>query len=138
MAKRIVNDKERVGEWVASRLGCAWGAYEAIGIEEDGELVGGVVVDNYVPNARCAMHVAGSNKRWLTRQFLWFVFHYAFVQLNCNVVIALVDADNADALKFDRHLGFEDTCRIEGGAGDCDLIVLTMPRRKCRWLGIRK
>lgn len=138
MAKRIVDDREQVGAWVASRLGCAWGAYQAIGLEEDGELIAGVVVDGVVPNAICTMHVAGTGKRWLTRDFLWFCFHYVFVQLNCNVVAGLVSADNTDALRFNAHLGFEQACRIEGGAGDCDLIVLTMPRRKCRWLGIRK
>lgn len=139
MAKRVVfGDKERVGAWVASRLNCAWGAFEAIGMEEDGELIAGVVIDNYVPNARCTMHVAAVGKRWMTREYLWFCFAFVFVQLKCKVIVGLVDADNADALRFDKHLGFEETCRIEGGSGDCDLIVLTMPRRKCRWLGIRK
>ena len=141
MGKRtIVGQKERVAAWVASRLGegTAWGVYEAIGLEQDGELIAGVVFDGCVPQARCNMHVAGDGKRWLNREFLWFCFYYAFEQLGCNVVVGLVDADNEDALRFDKHLGFEETCRIEGGAGDCDLIVLTMQRRTCRWLGIRK
>ena len=140
MAKRIIiDDKERVSEWVAQRIAhcSSWdGDYEAIGLEQDGELVAGVVYDGYCEGARVNMHVAGVGKRWLTREYLSVCFGYPFLQLGVNVVIGLVESTNEEALRFDKHLGFTEACRIEGGAKDCDLIVLTMQRKTCRFLGI--
>src|SRR3546814_3611823 len=61
----VVGQKERVAAWVSSRLrrNCDWVNYEAIGLEQDGELVAGVIFDGYVAGARCCMHVAGEGKR---------------------------------------------------------------------------
>lgn len=136
----IVGQKDRVGAWVAERVRArsGWANYEAIGLEKDGELVAGVVFDSYVEGARCCMHVAGEGRTWLNREFLWFCFQYAFVQMGCKVVVGLVNSDNDDALRFDRHLGFEEVARIPDGAGDCDLVVLAMQRKKCRWLNMKR
>jgi hypothetical protein len=140
MAKHIIiDDKERVSAWVAERIpNCSpWDSvYEAIGLEQGGELIAGVVYDGYVEGARVNMHVAGVGKRWLNREFLSVCFRYPFVQLGVNVVIGLVESTNEAALKFDKHLGFTEACRIAGGAKNCDLIVLTMQRKTCRFLGI--
>lgn len=140
MAKRIIiDDKDGVSAWVAERIpNCSpWDLpFEAIGLEQDGELIAGVVYDGYIEGARVNMHVAGVGKRWLTREFLSVCFKYPFVQLGVNVVIGLVESTNEAALKFDKHLGFTEACRIEGGAKDSDLIVLTMPRKTCRFLGL--
>ena len=99
MRRIVVGEKERVGLWVAPRIkrGLEWHGYEAIGLEKDGELIAGVVFDSYVENARCAMHVAAVGKDWLNREYLRVCFHYAFVTMNCNVVVGLVDADRGVA-----------------------------------------
>lgn len=136
----IANQKERVGLWVAERIGRAapWGAYQAIGLEEDGELIAGIVVDGYVKDARCSMHCAGIGRRWLNREFLFVCFDYVFRQLNCNVIINPVDADNHDSVRFTSHIGFTEACRVPAGGGSCDLVLFYMPRRMCRWLDLRR
>lgn len=136
----VVGQRERVGAWVAERVGQSgqWANYEAIGLECDGRLIAGVVLDGFVANARCCMHVAGDGGAWLNREFLWFCFHYAFEQAGCKVVIGLVRSDNEQALRFDLHLGFVEAARIPNGSGDCDLVVLAMQREQCRWLGMKR
>ena len=135
----VVNQKERVGAWVAQRIGreSSWGSFEAIGLELDGDLVAGMVVESYVKDSRCCVHLAGDGKKWLNREYLNFCCRYMFDQLNCKVVIGLVDADNEQAMKFDLHFGFTEQTRIKDGAGDCDLVVLTLRRDDCRWLNIK-
>ena len=57
----IFDEKERVGSWVAERVGqlASWGDYYAMGAELDGELVSGVVYNNVgASNATC--HIAVS------------------------------------------------------------------------------
>lgn len=136
----VVGQKERVGAWVAERINrtAPWGAFEAIGLEQDGKLVAGVVFDSYVVGARCSMHCAGIGRTWLNREFLFVCFDYAFRQLDCQVIVNPVNADNADSLRFTRHIGFEDVARIPNGSGDCDLVVLAMQRKKCRWLNMKR
>ena len=136
MKRIVVGQKERVGEWVAKRIEreAAWGAFEAIGLEKDGVLIAGMVVEGYVKAARCCVHLAGIGKHWLNREYIRVCMDYVFHQLECKVMLGLVDADNAAALAFDRHFGFKEVCVIKDGAGDCDLIVLEMRREDCRWL----
>ncbi len=140
MKRIIVNQKEQVGKWVAERVNrtAPWGAFEAIGLEQDGRLIAGVVFDSYTRNARCSMHCAGEGRRWLNKEFLFACFDYAFRQLGCRVVINPVNSDNADSMRFTEHIGFKEVCRIPEGAGDCDLVIFAMPRRTCRWLHMKR
>lgn len=137
MRKFITDDKERVGKWVAGKLKktSGWYQYQALGVEEDGELIAGVVFDNYLVNARCHMHCAGIGRRWLSRTFLNMCFDYAFRQMNCRVVINTVDSTNADSLRFTRHVGFKEVYRVPHGNGDSDLAIFTLHREDCRWIG---
>lgn len=132
----IVHQKERVGKWTSEKLGQAadWHDYEAMGVEKDGVLIAGVVFGDYVENTRCSIHCAGEGKKWLSREFLFVVFDYAFRQLKCKVVVNPVNSENTSSVKFTSHLGFEEKCRIKGGSPAGDLIVFAMHRDKCRWL----
>jgi RimJ/RimL family protein N-acetyltransferase len=132
----LVGDRQRVADWVSEKIGCnKWQVdFEALGLEQDGKLVGGVVVDGYVAKTRCTLHVAGEGKRWLNREFIRAVFDYVFRQLECKVVIGPVSTANVDALRFDTHLGFSIAGCVKDGAPDGDLMLLQLPRTKCRWL----
>lgn len=137
MNRIIANDSARVAAWVAERIGCTpYRSAVAIGIERNGDLVGGVVIDGYVKDVRCAIHCAGDGRRWLTREFLFIVFDYVFRQLECLVAVSPVAEDNARCIRFISGIGFEECGRIPQGAGNCDLIIFAMPRRKCRWLSL--
>lgn len=139
MARKVIFDKQRVSEWVAPlvRRRSVWtSGYQGFGVEQNGELIGGVIVDSILEGARCSVHCAGKGRRWLTRELLFVVFDYVFRQLGCKVAINTVDADNEDSLRFTRHIGYTELARIPGGAGDCDLVLLIMRRDDCRWLGV--
>lgn len=133
---RIVCDQERVGDWVAERVNRAgeWGSYKALGaLSEDGDaLVAGVVITD-ITNTNAFIHVAIEGRMTLKRAFLWAFFDYVFNQLDLERVTGLVRADNADALRFDKHLGFEVEGVIQRGA-DVDVLMLVMWRERCRWL----
>lgn len=109
---------------------------QSIGLERDGELVAGVVFDQF-NGAQVCMHVASDgSKKWLNRHFLWFCFHFAFEQLKVKRVTGLVAASNTDALRFDEHLGFVREATLADAAPDGDLIVLRMFKHECKWLRI--
>lgn len=141
MKNVVIGQKERVGAWVAEKVGRranSWGEFEAIGLsDDDGRLIAGMVVEGYVKDARCLVHLAGEGKRWLNREYLGICCRYMFDQLRCKVVIGLVDADNEAALRFDKHFGFSEVGRVPYGGGDCDLVILAMTRDQCRWLEVK-
>ena len=82
------------------------------------------------------MHIAAvPGRRWMTRDFLRVAFRYPFWQLGCRRVTGYVPASNADALRFDLHLGFVQEGRMREALPDGeDVIVLGMLRNECRWL----
>ncbi len=128
------DEPDRVGPWVCERLGGTWQAGDnAIGLEKNGELIAGVVFDNYLGRSIC-MHVAASGEWWLTREFLQAAFGYPFNQLGVHKIIGPVDSKNADARKFDEHLGFYLEATIKDANKLGDLLLYTMTRQQCRWV----
>ena len=132
----IVFDKDRIGPWVCERTG---GRYEpscssAIGLEQEGVLVAGVLYDQFNGRSVC-MHVASDGtQKWMTREYLAYCFFYPFEQLGVQKILGLVDSTNENALAFDKALGFEVECEIKDAGKTGSLVILTMSRDRCRWL----
>jgi RimJ/RimL family protein N-acetyltransferase len=107
----------------------------AIGLESDGELVAGVVFDQYT-KASVSMHVAAlEGRNWLTRDYLTCCFAYAFIQLGVNRVTGLVRMDNTQAQKFDEHLGFVREGVLRKACKDgTNIILYGMLRDECRFI----
>lgn len=138
MRNIVLGQKERVSDFIiAHGAGKAFFNYEAIGIEENGELLAGVVYDSYEKNGRCAMHCAGVGRRWLNKEFLWIAFDYPFNQLNVNVIVNTVSSTNKDSIRFTEHCGFKEATRIAGGTCDGDLIIYTLYKKDCKWIGLK-
>ena len=108
-------------------------------MEEDGELIAGVVFNLYT-GPSIMMHVAAEpGRRWLTRDFLYRCFAYPFIQLKCHRVGGLVREDNLDAQRFDEHLGFKKEGLVRRGADDgTNLILYGMLKEECRWLEMKR
>lgn len=133
LSKTLCFDSERVGKWVCERTGGSYAEGTAIGLEQDGKLIAGVLYDHYNGQS-IAMHVAAEGKRWMTREYLWVCFHYPFEQLKVKKIIGLVDSTNLDAQRFDEHLGFEKEAVITHAGAVGDLIIYGMTKDKCRFL----
>ncbi|MGN1209800.1 MAG: GNAT family N-acetyltransferase [Duodenibacillus sp.] len=140
MTSFIVYNKPFVVNWVSKQLP---GKEDfpldspSIGLIRDGRLIAGVVYTMYTGNGIC-MSVAGTGRKWLTREFLYVSFAYPFVQLGCSRVSGLVRVDNHDAQRFDEHLGFVKEGVIRKGDDDgTDLILYGMLKEDCRWLKLK-
>lgn len=137
-SNRIVwNDRERVGDWAIARIPHVtnWGErYQAIGLERDGELCAAVVFNLY-SGADIAMHVAAvPGRRWLNREYMRACLGYPFLQLQVRRISGFVPARNAEARKFDEHLGFKVEGVMRNALPDDDVIVYGMLREECRFL----
>lgn len=133
----VFNDKARVGDWVARQVEqtSSWGGFYAMGVEQDGELVAGVVINNYNgSNATC--HIAITRR---TREILTLfraVCDYAFRQCGLKRLTGMVPASKPDVIAFDKHLGFVEEFSMPCAAADGGaLVVLALWPANCRWLG---
>jgi L-amino acid N-acyltransferase YncA len=136
--KEILINHPGDGDWVMLRVGGVFNdkTDHVVGMHRDGRMVGGLVYTGYL-GASIMMHAAGSEDNWVTKDFLWMIFYYAFVQLGVRKVMGLVASSNSRALSVDIRLGFSVAARIPDVYPDgADLIVLTMTRAQCRWLKI--
>lgn len=135
----ISQPKEGIAEFVSilcGKDGIAWANYTTIGLVRNGVLVAGVVYDKWGDGDVC-MHVGGTGKFWLNREFLFAVFDYPFNQIGCRRVTGLVPADNFAAKRFDEHLGFVQEGCMRKGTASGDLLVYGMLKEECRWLNIK-
>lgn len=136
MATRIVSDPGRVFAFCKERMPLSLVAgMKGLGLEKDGELVAGVLYEGYNQH-NVWMHVAAEpGAKWLNRDFLRYSFHYPFVELGCKRVSGYVEASNAQARRFDEHLGFKQEAVLQGAASDGgDVILYVMWRDDCRYL----
>jgi hypothetical protein len=89
--------------------------------------------------ANMNIHVAAlPNRRWMTRDFLWYVFHYPFVECGVKRLTGLVASTNHAARRFDEHIGFTLEATLKDAAPDGDMLVYRMFKDECRWLNIRR
>lgn len=136
MKTLVYGQDERVRDWVAMHIGEPFGENDiAIGVEEAGELIAGVVYNMY-SKASISMHVAAvPGKRWTTKEFMYAFFAYPFLQLNCNRVTGLVRTSNEQARRFDEHVGFiqEGVIRQAFEDGE-DAILYGMLKSECKWI----
>ncbi len=127
-SRLVFDDRERVGEWVAKEVEqrCTWGSFYAMGAEVNGQIVSGVVFNNF-NECNATAHIAVSKPNKLFLELLDHAFLYAFEKCGLRRLTGLVEADNSKALKLDKHIGFKEEGVMEqAGSDGQDIIVLVL------------
>lgn len=127
-------DAHIVGPWVCERAGGTWvpGRGTAIGKVKDGQLVAGVLYEDY-NGANVVCHIAG-NPGWACRQFLGLIFDYPFNQLGVRRITVPVDSTNAASIKLVEHMGFALESTLTQATPDGNLLLYVMFKEQCRYL----
>jgi len=133
----ITENQKYLGEWLVRILNFPLPeTTQCIGQIKDGNLVAVAGYTNFMPNA-CEMHIGSVGEHWASRDFLWAVFDYPFKKLGVKVILGQICADNTEALKLNRHLGFKVVAEIPDAHMDGDLVIMAMRKEDCRFLNIR-
>jgi RimJ/RimL family protein N-acetyltransferase len=103
---------------------------------KDGNLVAVAGYTNFMPKA-CEIHIGSVGEHWASKDFIWAVFDYPFNKLGVSVILGQICADNTDALKLNRHLGFKVVAEIPDAHIEGDLVIMAMRKEECRFLNIR-
>jgi RimJ/RimL family protein N-acetyltransferase len=140
MSFRLLLDCPKVvGNWVYARTGGTFpeNICTAIGLVKDNKIVAGVVYEGF-NGASVKTHIAVDGKTYLTKEFIRIIFQYPFLQLKCKKLIGVVDSTNERALSLNRKLGFVAEGVLRGATVNGDLILMTMTKDQCKYLGIPK
>ena len=135
MAELVLNQSQRVGEWVAQqvRQGASWGDFYAIGVVSGGDVIAGVVINNYNgANATC--HIAISKPTKLIIPLFEHVCDYAFRFCRLKRLTGMVPTNEPDLIKFYKHLGLVEEFVMKDGAPGADMQFMVLWPEDCRWL----
>jgi len=138
MRALLYNEDEKVRRFVnaVNRRETDFGPFKAIGVTLDGDLVAGIVYNNF-RGYDLSMHVSATSPKWGSRKIVGTLLAYPFVGLGCVRVTAQIAASNDRARKLLRQLGFH----IEGlhplaWEGREDALSFGMTRDDAaRWVG---
>jgi RimJ/RimL family protein N-acetyltransferase len=131
-----IESSTEVGEWVCSQTG---GGYHearsnALGLRKDGEVVAGVVYENW--NGRSVFcHIAIEGR--MTPTYLAAIFDYPFNVCGVDKIVVPVSSGNSKAIRLVSKMGFTEEARIHNADTNGDIVFLTMARESCRFLGRR-
>lgn len=122
-----------VGEWVSAHFnaGYAPNIQQAIGLELQGQIRAGVIFENW--NQRSIVcHIAATRLSW---EFLHAIADYAYNRCGVHKIIAPVDSDNQRAIRAVGKMGFMLEAKLRDATARGDLLLFTMTRQQCRYLG---
>ena len=92
------------------------------------------VLDSWSYNS-CQIHIWIENAFVLKHGFAEEVFKYVFDTCNRNLIIGVTPADNPKAIKFIKHIGFEEIFRIRDGYREgVDYVVTEIRKENCRYI----
>lgn len=98
--------------------------------------VGACVLDNFTANSVQA-HFMVASPLVLRHGFLEECFDYCFNYRRLKYMYGMVPADNAKALKLNKHMGFTERLRLpEAYADGVDYVVMECTRDNCKYLPI--
>ena len=124
-----------VGRWVAEQMNGSFSetTSTALGLQkETGEIIAGVIYENWNKRSVVA-HMAITGR--ITKTYLGAIFRYAYEKCGVNKVILPVSSGNDKSNKFVKHLGFTEEARIRDAAPDGDIVIYSLAKSECRFLG---
>ena len=105
-----------------------------IAVRDRKEIVGACLCDSWTETS-CQVHIWFETPFVIKAGFLHEIAKYVFETAGREVMIGAIPGDNSKALKFDKHIGFTEICRIpDGCAKGVDYVIMTMRKDDCRWL----
>lgn len=100
--------------------------------------VAGVLFDTWTENS-CQAHIVIEEPMVLRHGFLEECFNFVFNTANRKMLLGYVSSNNEKAMKFDKHIGFEEVHRIKDGFADgIDIIIYQMLKENCRFIEQKK
>jgi hypothetical protein len=130
----LTTDTPTVAIWVANmadadpRL-----TVGAVGWLRDDDLTCGAFYENYTRRSITAT-IAVAPGAVVPKEFLRAIFHYPFVQLSCEKIVALIAENNWKSQNLVEKMGFVKEAVVADYYPEGDLFIYSMTKQQCRFL----
>jgi len=122
-----------IGRWVADRIdGGLTERSTAIGLIKNGRIVAGIIYENWNGQSLMA-HIAAEGR--FTPAYVGAIFDYAYNVCNVHKAIVPVWSTNIRSANMVKKMGFTEEARIKDGCPNGDIIIYTLKKADCRFLG---
>lgn len=131
-----IESGEKIGYWVAGKIDGSYFAEksQALGLVRDGEIIAGVIFENFNGRSLVA-HMAATGR--LTPAYLGAIFDYAFNVCGVEKAICPVAETNTRSVGLVVNMGFAEEARIKDASPQGDVLIYTLTKQNCRFLGDR-
>lgn len=131
-----IEQGEKIGYWVAGYLDRAYAAdrSNALGLVRNGEIVAGVIYEQWTGRSLVA-HIAVIGR--MNREFVRAIFDYAFNVCDVEKAIVTIASNNAKSIKLVENMGFTEETRIKDAIPGGDMLIYSLTKPLCRFLGSR-
>ena len=128
----VCDQTERVGQWIADKTGMVFynSGCTAIGFEINGEMKAGILYQNFTPKSVDVSWAVD----YMSKEFLWYAFHYPLVELGLKKMIGEIDSANHKAVKLCEKLGFQKEAVIVDAGQIGDKIIYSITANQCRFI----
>ena len=128
-------DCEKEWKWIETRCQPIMDEFSTgvVAYDDKGKIAAVFVADAFGDD-HCGVHLAIDDPFVIRRGFLNECLGYIFGQRGVKRAFGQVPANNAKALKFNKHIGFREVARIEDGyETGVDLVIMRMDADNNRW-----
>lgn len=134
MKSGLFFNESEIGPWVCAGTGGSWceGRGRAIGLKKDGEIVAGVLYEDW-NGANIVCHIRGEGN-WASKLFLAVIYDYPFNKLGVKRVTVPIDSTNEKCIKLVKHMGFTLESTLERATSFGDLLIFRMFKEDCKYL----
>jgi RimJ/RimL family protein N-acetyltransferase len=130
----ISNNTDLIGDWVAGRFKGAVDYQSAIGLVNNDVIVAGVSYNDWNgASLQATIVVEGI----MTPAYLAAIFHYPFIHLDAKKLIAQIAQSNKNSIHLVKNMGFRLEAQILDAHPDGSLLLYTMSKENCRFIGER-
>jgi hypothetical protein len=122
-------------EWIHARAECVRCAdTKGIVAYKNGDIVGMVAFDTWAHNS-VHIHIAFEDLFIFKHGWGEVVFNYAFNTCDKGVIIGVTPACNKKALRFNKHIGFEEIFRVKDGFEvGIDFVITEYRKENCKYI----
>ena len=105
-----------------------------VAVDEDGQYVGAGVLDTWTENSVTCTFVV-DNPFVLKGGFLKAVCSYVFEERGRKKAFVQIASNNTKSLRFVKHIGFQEQCRLKDAFKDgVDCVIMELVRENCKYL----
>lgn len=130
----ISTDAQAIAPWMAERLQRPVAEGQLIAAVSDGVVLSAAWFE-VIFGSTVVAHLA-TGTAFLPREFLWYIFHYPFRELQAERILAPVASSNHPAQRIVTHLGFVLEATLS--PQESPVWLYTMTEAQCRWLSLKE